>query len=57
VTLGIKNPEGSCAVVVTWANSSVEAINSFAKNCHGCTISNLVNADTPGVENAGSFCQ
>ena len=59
VTLGIKNPDGSCIMVVTWAKSSGEAIDAVAKNCQGCIINELVNSDSPGaeVENAGRYCQ
>ena len=57
VTLGIKKPDGSCFLVVSWERSSGDAISEVAKNCQGCIISNLLNGDTPGAENARSFCQ
>ncbi len=53
VTLGIKKPNGSCSIAVTWDKSSDDAISAVAKNCQDCMITNLVNS----VENAENFCQ
>lgn len=59
VTLGIKKPDGFCAMVVTWAKSSVEAISAVAQNCQDCIINNLMNSDSTGAvpEDAERFCQ
>jgi len=54
VTLGIKKPDGSCSIAVTWEKSSGDAMSAIAKNCQDCIISNLVNGDSRGAE---SFCQ
>jgi hypothetical protein len=59
VKLGVKRPDGFCAMVVTWAGSSEEAVSAVAKNCQGCTINDLGNSDTPGAdaEKIVRFCQ
>jgi hypothetical protein len=57
VTLGIKKPDGFCAVIVTWEKSNEEAIRAVAKSCQDCIIDNLASSGTPGLETAGGYCQ
>ncbi len=53
VTLGIKKPDGSCSIAVTWDRSGVDAISAVAKNCQDCMITNLANS----VDDAENFCK